>query len=143
MVFSYPLIWVTIILLFTIIKYQASQELSYDTITLTSIFLFVSIVPFTILFVDHISLAMKTKLALTNKLIIITQGGEVNTHDLKDIKKVIEYSTQRFPWSSIVKWEIATDEKTYKISSLTISKLDFGRYFFNKIDYKIKVFPFL
>jgi len=142
-VLSYPLIFVTLILLFLILKYQSTQELSYETSTITAILLFLCLVPFFILFINHIIYANKTKLIISNKIIIIIQDGEKNVYDLSDIKKVIEYSTRRFPWSTIVKWELITIDKTYKISSLTISKLNFGRYFYNKIDYQIKVFPFL
>ena len=144
--FLYPvicLIFVLFILFIPISKYESSQKLSYEIITITCILLFNCFVPFNILFVNHFLYAKKTELFLSNSIIEITQAGQTIIYDLKDIQKVNEYSTENLPWSSIVKWEIITSKGAYIISSLTISRLDFGRYLYNKIDYKSKVFPML
>jgi hypothetical protein len=60
---------------------------------------------------------------------------------LSDIREVFEYSTRRLPWSSIAKWVIKNNDREFEVSSLTISKLDFERYFWNKTKDKVSLFP--
>ena len=126
-IFLVPTITILIIVLIPILKYGSVSKISYEAITIMVILLFISILPFAFLFFNHLQLAISTELFFSN--------------NSSDGLKVTEHSTRRFPWSAIVKWEIYTSKKTYKISSLSISRLSFERYFYNKTDHIIKVFP--
>ena len=140
-IFLVPTITILIIVLIPILKYGSVSKISYEAITIMVILLFVSILPFAFLFFNHLHLAISTELFFSNNSFTIKQEGHSETYKLSDGLKVTEYSTRRFPWSAIVKWEIYTSKKTYKISSLSISRLSFERYFYNKTDHIIKVFP--
>lgn len=101
---------------------------------------------FVFLFVNHLPIALKTDIAITgtiNKIVEIKQGTQHYYVDFSDIEKIIEYSTSRFPWSSIVLWKLSFQSKEITISSLTVSRLNFERHFHNKIIQKTKFFPWV
>jgi hypothetical protein len=110
-------------------------------------FLFVFTVGlFLYLFFNHLPFARYTELAITQQgsvvnQITITHGSVRYTTDYVDIKEVIEYSTAKLPWSSIIKWEIITKDYQIFISSLTISQYNFERIFWDKIKQKTHLLP--
>lgn len=98
---------------------------------------------FIFLFFNHLPLARQTELIISDETFKIVQGEQSYSCDLSDIKEVFEYSTGRLPWSSIAKWIIKTGDREFKVSSLTISKLNLERHFWNKTKDKTSLFPML
>ena len=101
---------------------------------------------FIYLFFNHLPLAKQTELAISRQgafvnQIKITQGGNIFSTNYNDIKEVIEYSSVKLPWSSIVKWVIITKDNQIMISSLTISQNNFERNFWDKINQKPHLLP--
>jgi hypothetical protein len=124
-------------------KIGSGQEFSAKDIFGWVFFFIFSAGIFIFLFVNHLPLARQTELILSNKTLKIVQQGQSYSCNLSDIKEVFEYSTGRLPWSSIAKWIIKTDDREFVVSSLTISKLNFERYFWNKTKDKTSLFPML
>ena len=127
-------------------KFNTSSQFKLiDIIGWTSFFVFVVGI-FMYLFFNHLPIARKAQLVITgvgtnDKGIEITQGDTFYATHSSDIKEIVEYSTSKLPWSSIIKWKIITDDNQITISSLTISKYNFERYFWNKIKVKTSLLP--
>ena len=91
---------------------------------------------------NHLRIARQTVLKIVNRQININQFEKSATINFEDIKEIIEFSTAKLPWSRLIIWEInTTNNHHYRISSLTISKSEFERFFWNKIETKTKLFP--
>lgn len=138
-----PLLLSGLILLFLYSKFDSFKDLSGEDILVWTLFFIFSVGIFVFLFFNHLSLARQTELVITTKTLKIIQRGQAYSCDMKDIKEVIEYSTGRLPWSSIIKWIIKAGDREFVISSLTISKLNFERHFWNKTKDKTSLFPTL
>lgn len=138
-----PVLFIVITLVFIFSKYNSFEDLSAkDILGLTFFFLF-SAGAFIILFFNHLPIAKKTELIITNNTLEITQGDDKYSCNLAEIEEVVEYSTGRLPWSSIAKWIIKVNDREFVISSLTISKLNFERHFWNHTKDKTSLFPTL
>ncbi len=98
---------------------------------------------FGLLFFNHLPIAKQTELVLSRKIFRINQGGKQYSYDMNEIDEVIEYSTGRLPWSSIIKWKLKVDNIEFVVSSLTISKINFDRHFWNITKEKLSLFPML
>lgn len=87
-------------------------------------------------FGDQILVLDSEQLIVFHKEIILAQFA------LKDINNIIEYSTNRLPWSRICIWKLTlNDGRIIKISSVLITKRSFEKNF--KIDRKKpSLFPF-
>jgi fumarate reductase subunit C len=141
-----PLFFTALIMVLLYLKVGKSSGLKFlDFIIWALLFVF-TVGLFLYLFLNHLPFARHTELAITRQGSIvneikITLGDIIYTTDYADIKEVIEYSTAKLPWSSIIKWEIITKDNQIIISSLTISKYNFERIFWNKIKEKTHLFP--
>jgi len=137
-------LWFTPIITIAIFLYFTSESIStLKSIQILPIAMLFSIciVPFLFLFINHLLKEKNTELKIGNDEITISRDGKKETVIFSDILNINQYSTYRMPWSSIIKWEIITAKKKYTVSSLSISKLNFERYFLNKIKYKTDFFP--
>ncbi len=123
------------------LKSDTLQNLSGVDILAFSLFFIFLVGVFIFLFINHLSIALRTELILSRKTFEIIKNKKSYKCDLSEITEVIEYSTARLPWSSIIKWKLKVADKEIVISSLTISKLNFERYFHDKTEEKISVFP--
>ena len=122
-------------------KFDGLRDLSgKDILVWTSFFIF-AVGIFIILFFNHLALARQTELKISTRSFEIIQGNQSYSCDLTDIKEIIEYSTGRLPWSSIAKWVMKAGDREFVISSLTISKSNFDRHFWNKKNEKVSLFP--
>lgn len=122
------------------------SQLQFVDIVVGAIMFIYAVGFFIYLFLNHLPLAKQTELAITRqgtvvKQIKIIQGHNIFTTNYNDIKEVIEYSTVKLPWSSIVKWVIITKDNQIMISSLTISQNNFERNFWDKIKQKPHLLP--
>jgi hypothetical protein len=93
------------------------------------------------LFINHFSLARNTEVFITYRDFEIVQNGKKIQGSFNDIQHIMEYNARRLPWMSIIKWEITVGSQKIILSSLTISKSSFDRYFYNKIDEQFAFFP--
>lgn len=96
---------------------------------------------FVFLFLNHLKIAIRTELIVKGKQLILIQGEKEETVDFNDITQIREYTANRLPWGRIIKWCLTANGNTYTISSLTISQLNFERYFYDKIESKTTFFP--
>ena len=131
------------VLIFVVLysKFNSLRDLSVSDILFWIFFLLFSVGIFIFLYFNHLPLARQTELIISSKTFEIIQRSQSYSCDLGDIKEVIEYSTGRLPWSSIAKWIIKTNDREFVISSLTISKLNFERHFWNKTKDKTSLLP--
>lgn len=61
---------------------------------------------------------------------------------LNDIEKVIEYrAPNKAPWGNIKYWQMKIEGNDFWVSSIVISKLNFDRFFWNKIKEEKFVWP--
>ena len=117
-----PLLLMFFIVVFLLSSFDSFRDLSWADILWWSFFFMFSVGVFTFLFFNHLPLAMQTELIIGTKTFNIIQRDKSHSCDLSEIEEVIEYSSGRLPWSSIVKWVIIVDNKEFIISSLTISR---------------------
>ena len=93
------------------------------------------------LFFDHLSLARETELIIGKHTFQIIQGSQSYSCNMDAVNEVIEFSAGRLPWGPIVKWKVKTRDKEFVISSLTISRSNFERHFWNKTTEINSLFP--
>jgi hypothetical protein len=98
---------------------------------------------FVFLFFNHLALARKTELVIEGQQLTIVNDGKAEIISSSDILSIKEYTANRLPWGSVIKWNIAVKEKEYIISSLTISRLNFERHFHIKIETKTSLVPII
>jgi hypothetical protein len=96
---------------------------------------------FVYLFLNHLPFARKTQLIILDKTFQVKEKENLYSSKICDITEIIEYSTSKTPWGSIMKWKIKTIDKEIIISSLTISQTSFHRHFWNKITERTTVLP--
>ncbi|HYH16969.1 MAG TPA: hypothetical protein VD794_17170 [Flavisolibacter sp.] len=135
----------TFFLVFTIFLFfskfnSVSHAQPIDIIGFTFLLLF-SVGIFIILFFNHLPSALKTELVLKGKQLTIVRNGREETINFVDIAAIKLYTAKKLPWGFIMKWCLTAKDKDYIISSLTISQLDFERYFHDKTEVKVSLFP--
>ena len=138
-----PTLLTTLFFALFYLKFDRLQYLSYKDIIVWGLIFICFAGVFIFLFINHLQLARQTELIIQGKTFKIIQGVHSYSGDLSTIKEIIQYSTGRLPWSSIIKWKIKTGDREFVISSLTISKLNFERHFNNKIKDKTSFMPIL
>ena len=138
-----PVLLTILMIIFIISKVDSLGDLTWVEILGWVCFFIFSAGMFLFLFFNHLPIAKQTELIITNKNFEIIQQGQTYSGELNDITEVVEYSTGRLPWSSIAKWIVKTGDREIVISSLTISKSNFKRYFWNKTIDKTSLLPTL
>jgi hypothetical protein len=124
---------ITLITIFSFYtKIESQRNISVTDLLAWIIFSLFAVGIFIILFFNHLRLARHTELEITQKSFAIIQYSKSYSFELSEITEIIEYSTGRLPWSSIAKWSLKVGEREFIISSLTISKPNFDRHFYNK-----------
>lgn len=98
---------------------------------------------FSLLFFNHLQYAQNIKVTIDGDQIKIQQLDQTVSFSLSDIRSITEYSVSKLPWSQVFYWKLETSEKEFIVSSLTISRLSFERYFYNKTDHVTSFFPIL
>lgn len=136
-----PVLFTVLIFVFLSLKFDSINDFSGMDILVWTLFSIFSMGIFIYLFLNHLSLARQTELVISTRTFKIIQGKQSYSYDLHEITEVIQYSTAHLPWSSIIKWTLKTNDREFVISSLTISKLNFERYFWNKTEDKTSLFP--
>ncbi len=124
-------------------KYNAAESLSLEGFLTILLIVILFLVPWLILFINHLKFAKGKALFLDRTKITFLQNGQEETILFSDIKKVTKYYASRMPWRGIVKWEIETVSKHYWVSSLTISLFNFERFFYDKTSCSMNLFPLL
>lgn len=138
-----PVLLTVLIFVFLSLKFDGIRDFSGTDILVWTLFFIFSVGIFVYLFLNHLSLATQTELVISTRIFKIIQRNQSYSCDLHEIKEVIQYSTAHLPWSSIIKWTLKTNDREFVISSLTISKLNFDRHFWNKTEDKTSLFPIL
>ena len=136
-----PVLFTILIIVILYSKFDSLRDISVIDSLVWAFFFMFSVGIFIFLYFNHLPLARQTELIVSSKTFEIIQGSESYSCSLGDITQVTEYSTARLPWSSIAKWKVKANDREFVISSLTISKLNFERYFFNKTNQKTSLFP--
>ena len=123
------------------ISYKSKNNINSTNLIPLFIFYSVCFLPFIILFINHLLKVKGSELLISKDKITFNKNGTEESLNFNEIIEVVQYSTSRYPWSSIIKWEIITATNKYLVSSLSISKLNFERFFYNKIKEKTDYFP--
>jgi len=98
-------------------------------------------IPFSVLFFNHLAFAKQVELAFHDKTFQYTNGQESCLIDLADIKEVTEYAASKMPYGFVIKWVIETDERNFTVSNLVIPHSTIQYYFWNKMKYNFDFFP--
>jgi hypothetical protein len=138
---SLPIFFLAMFTFLFFSKYEKLNEAKPVHLLALSLFMLFCLGPFAFLFFNHLTLARHTTIVIKDKMLCIQIYGEEELIDFLEIKNITEHSTAKLPWSSIRKWTISANEKEYVISSLTISKLNFERHFYDKIETKVSLLP--
>lgn len=108
------------------------------------LFFFPSFCFFAFLFFNHLKHANQTRLTIfIDKEMIIEQYGRRQQLSFSEIQEITERSISKFLWSGVFYWKIKTVDQVFIISSLTISRANFERYFYNRTDQQTDFFPVL
>ena len=138
---SLPIFFLAFFLFLFFSKFGTIYEAKFIDILAFTLLILFSVGTFVFLFFNHLPLARQTELIIQGKLLTIVRDGKVERIDFSEITSIKEYTAKKLPWGFIMKWSLKTNEKEYIISSLTISQLDFERYFHDKTETKVSLFP--
>ncbi len=136
-----PIFFTFLILFFIYLKFDSINELTLTDIIAWTLFSIFAIGFFVFLFFNHLSSAKQTELIVFDKTFKIIQGDYSNLISFDEIKEIVEYSSNKLPWSLIMKWKIKLSEREIIISSLTISQFNFQRHFYDKIKHETSLLP--
>lgn len=99
-------------------------------------------IPTLLILLNHYKYSKETILEIVNKTVTIHSGDESETFNFDEIKNITEYHAYKgTPFGVLEYWRIETITHIFYISGLVISKSDFDRFFWNKIEEKTKVWP--
>ena len=142
-------LWVWPLLIQSVFFFTYASSLEKIIITaianwvILSLWLTMTIGVFSLLFLNHIRYAKGARITINGKQIILEQLSQSLPVSFSEIQSVTEYSVGKMPWSGVFFWKIKTSEKEFVISSLTISRNNFERYFYNKTVHVTSFFPVL
>ena len=142
-VWSLPLLSLVLILFLFFARFKTVNESKPVDVLVFVFFLIFFVGIFVFLFFNHLALARKTELVIEGQQLTIVNDGKAEIISSSDILSIKEYTANRLPWGSVIKWNIAVKEKEYIISSLTISRLNFERHFHIKIETKTSLVPII
>lgn len=123
--------------------YTSSSKAMATTSVAIFLWLIATIGSFSFLFFNHLQYAQKIKIIIDGKRMEFQQGDQTFSFLFSEIQTVTEYSISKLPWSGVFYWKIKTSEKEFVVSNLTISRLNFERYFHNKTEHVTSFFPIL
>jgi hypothetical protein len=136
-----PIFFIALIFVLLYLKFDSLRDFSVTDIFAWTIYFIGTVGVFSFLFFNHLPLARQTELIIRGKTFEIIQRNQSFLFDVSEVSEVIEYSTPRLPWSSIVKWTLKAGSKEFTISSLTISQFNFEKHFYDKIKHETSLLP--
>jgi hypothetical protein len=136
-----PIFFTFLILFLIYLKFDSTNELTLTDIIAWTLFSTFAVGFFVFLFFNHLPFAKQTELIVVDKNFKIIQGDNSYLTNYGEIKEIVEYSSNKLPWSLIMKWKIKLSEREIIISSLTISKFNFERHFYGKIKHETSLLP--